>query len=157
MRKMKLCILLLGFNLTIKAQEALANGGNATGSGGTISYSIGQVAYTSIIGTSGTIAQGVQQAFEISTISELNDTTKISLQCTTYPNPTNNYLKLKLKYLNGKNLSFILCDLNGKILQNRRINELETAINLSSYISGSYLLKIIENKIKIKTFKVIKN
>lgn len=51
----------------LNAQETLSSaGGNATGSGGSISYTVGQVFYNSFSGETGSIAQGVQQPFEIS-------------------------------------------------------------------------------------------
>jgi len=39
-----------------------SSGGNATGSGGTVAYSVGQVVYTTNTGTNGSLAQGVQHA-----------------------------------------------------------------------------------------------
>lgn len=67
-KKLKLsALLLLGLGLTgLQAQESVnATGGNASGSGGSASYSVGQVVYTTNTGTNGTVAQGVQQPFEI--------------------------------------------------------------------------------------------
>jgi len=60
-------ILLLGPGLTgLQEQQAiLATGGNATGSGGTVSYTVGQAAYITQTGSGGTVTQGVQQPFEI--------------------------------------------------------------------------------------------
>ncbi len=50
----------------VRAQESIvASGGEATGTGGSSSYSIGQVSYTSNQGTGGSVEQGVQQPFEI--------------------------------------------------------------------------------------------
>ena len=47
------------------AQESVnAAGGDATGMGGTASYSVGQVVYTTIGENGTTVAQGVQQAFD---------------------------------------------------------------------------------------------
>lgn len=66
--KAKLSVLFLSaMGLTgIQAQEAIpATGNSATGSGGTMSYTVGQVAYTTQIGISGIVTQGVQQPFEI--------------------------------------------------------------------------------------------
>jgi hypothetical protein len=46
--------------LTIQAQDAIpVSGGEAAGSGDTVSYSVGQLVYTTNIG-SGTVTQGVQ-------------------------------------------------------------------------------------------------
>lgn len=56
-KKVKLCILLLsGLGLAgLQAQEAVpATGGNASGSGGTVSYSVGQIVYGKFKGISRT-------------------------------------------------------------------------------------------------------
>lgn len=42
----------------------LASGGDNSGSGGSVSYSVGQVFYTTNTGTSGSVEQGVQHPFE---------------------------------------------------------------------------------------------
>jgi hypothetical protein len=50
----------------VQAQEyTTASGGNATGSGGTVTYSVGQVVYTTQTSAAGSVAQGVQQPYEI--------------------------------------------------------------------------------------------
>ena len=75
-KKLKLsAVLLLGLGLTgLQAQESVnATGGNASGSGGSASYSVGQVVYTNNTGTSGSVAQGVQQPFEISVVTGIEE------------------------------------------------------------------------------------
>jgi len=67
-------LLWVGF---VQAQESVnASGGNAIGNGGTVAYSVGQVVYTTDTDASGTVSQGVQQAYEIFTVgikvTELN-------------------------------------------------------------------------------------
>ena len=63
-----IAVLLLVIGLTrLQAQETIpAIGGNASGSGGSVSYSVGQAVYTTNTGTNGSVPQGVQQPFEIS-------------------------------------------------------------------------------------------
>ena len=65
MKKMKtVALLLLVFGITTaQAQQAItATGGNASGSGGTIAYSVGQIVYTTYTGATGSVAQGVRRA-----------------------------------------------------------------------------------------------
>ena len=51
------------------AQQAfVAAGGDATGSGGTVSFSAGQVVYTTITSGSGSVSQGVQQVYDNSVL-----------------------------------------------------------------------------------------
>ena len=55
----------LSTSVFLAQESANVSGGEATGSGGTVSYTIGQVAYTNHTGTNGNINQGVQQPYEI--------------------------------------------------------------------------------------------
>jgi len=115
-------ILLLGLGLTgLQAQETIpATGGNATGSGGSASYSVGQVVYTTNTGTNGSVAQGVQQPFEISVVTGIEQTKGINLSVSAYPNPATDFLMLKVENYDNGNLSYQLFDMNSKLLQNKK-------------------------------------
>jgi opacity protein-like surface antigen len=140
----------------IQAQQAVVStGGNATGSGGSASYSIGQIDYVTATGTGGTATQGVQQPFEIVTLSG-QEFTEISLQMLVYPNPTSSFVNLKIDNFNLENLSYQLIDLNGREILNKKITESETQIQLENYPSAIYLLNVNQANKTIKTFKIIK-
>ena len=98
--KLKLCImLLLVLILTgLKAQEAIpSSGGNASGSGGSVNYSFGQIVYTTNTGINGSVAQGVQQPYEISVVTGVEEANGINLIWTAYPNPATDHLQLKVE------------------------------------------------------------
>ena len=159
-KKAKLCAtLLLAFGLTgLHAQEAIpATGGNASGSGGSVSYSVGQVVYTINTGTNGSAAQGVQQPFEISVVTGLEEAKGINLICSVYPNPTTYFLTLKVENYDKENLSYQLYDVSGKLLENKKLDGTETSIVMSNLVPATYFLKVTQNTIEVKTFKVIKN
>jgi hypothetical protein len=63
-----LLLMLFGCSiLLLNAQTGIpAAGGNATGTGGSVSFSVGQVFYVMNTGTTGSVLQGVQQPWEIS-------------------------------------------------------------------------------------------
>jgi Secretion system C-terminal sorting domain len=157
-KKVKLSFCFLFFlGLTgLQAQEAITvTGGNASSSGGSVSYSLGQVVYTTSSGSNGTVSQGVQQPFEISTVTGTKET-NITLQCVVYPNPTNDYIKLKIvNYKTGK-LFYQLYDINGKLLENKKAEDNETNISMENLVSGTYLLKVTDNQKEVKTFRIIK-
>ncbi len=139
----------------IEAQESIATaGGSATGTGGTVSYTIGQVVYTSSTGTNGSVTQGIQQPYEISTTLGINEVT-INLELSVYPNPTTNYLTLKVEKLNG--LSFQLYDLQGKVIESKIVNNTSTSISLEAQPVAIYFLKVTKNNKPVKIFKIIKN
>lgn len=155
-------ILLLGVGLTsLQAQQAFpASGGNASGSGGSVSYSVGQVGYTTITGTNGSVAQGVQQPYEISVLTGLEEAIGIHLALSVYPNPTIDFLTLKVdasSTLNIQSMSYQLYDFSGKLLENKKLEGAETSIKVSNLVMANYLLKVIQGNQEIKVFKIIKN
>jgi hypothetical protein len=142
----------------IQAQETItASGGNATGNGGTVSYTVGQVAYTTNKSTTGIVTQGVQQPYEILVVTGLEEANGISLEFLVYPNPTSDFLMLKIENYDLKNLSYQLFNVNGSLLQNDKIVNKETVIKTEDLPPAAYYLRIIDNQKEIKTFKIIKN
>ncbi len=157
---------------TIQAQQTIpTTGADATGTGGSVSYTIGQVVYMTNSGINGSVAEGVQQAYEISVVIGIEQAKDINLYCTVFPNPSNDLLTLKVENYDIKNLLYQLFDLSGKLLETKKITSNQTSITISNLPSGTYLLKIIQtnnslsndlsanhnSKAYIKTFKIIKN
>ena len=158
-KRLKLSALLfLGLGLTgLQAQESVnATGGDALGSGGSASYSVGQVVYTTNTGTNGSVAQGVQQAFEISVVTGLEEAKGINLSVSAYPNPTTDYLTLEVKDVELLNLHFQMYDMNGKLLQNEKITGNQTSIAMGNLVPANYFVKVIQGNKEVKTFKIIK-
>jgi hypothetical protein len=55
-RILSILLLCSFWTLVVQAQETIpASGGNATGSGGSVSYTVGQLTYNTISGTSDTV------------------------------------------------------------------------------------------------------
>jgi len=158
-KKLKLsAVLLLGLGLTgLQAQTSInATGGNASGSGGSASYSVGQVVYTTNTGTNGSVAQGVQQPFEISVVTAIEEAKGINLSVSAYPNPTTDYLTLSIKEFDISNVSYQLYDMQGKLLQNEKITGNQTSIVMSNLVPATYFVKVTESNKEVKTFKIIK-
>ena len=140
-----------------QAQEsANASGGDATGSGGTVAYSVGQVVYTTHTGSTGTVAQGVQQPYEISVVLGIENSL-IDLDITAYPNPTTHFLTLNIGNALSETLHFQLCDLGGKIIERRKITNRTETINMENLATATYLLKVSNANNEVKIFKIIKN
>ena len=159
-KRLKLsALLLLGLGLTgLQAQESVnATGGNASGSGGSASYSVGQVVYTTNTGTNGSVSQGVQQPYEISVVTGIEEAKGINLSVSAYPNPTTDYLTLSIGEFEISNLSYQLYDMNGKLLQSEKISGNQTSIVMSNLVPSSYFVKVIQGNKEVKTFKIIKN
>ena len=156
-KKVKLSFLLLGLGLAAQAQQATtATGGDASGSGGTVAYSVGQIVYTTVTGANGSIAQGVQQPYEISIVQGIEENS-IQLELTAYPNPTTNYLTLHVGKAELSTLNFQLYDISGKLIESRKIISRTETIAMANLASATYFLKVTNNNNEVKTFKIIKN
>jgi hypothetical protein len=156
-KKVKLSVLLLSLGLTAQAQQAItACGGDASGSGGIVAYSLGQIVYTTNTGTTGSVAQGVQQPYEISIVLGI-DNHSINLELTAYPNPTTNYLTLNVGTAELSTMNFHLYDIGGKLIESRKIISSSETITMENSPTTTYFLKVTNNNKEVKIFKIIKN
>jgi hypothetical protein len=175
---------LLLFYTESHAQEAiLATGKDASGSGGSVSYSVGQVTYHFNTGSEGSEAQGVQQPYEISEVQviknanipkiensfpvesssslpEIDDKEDfINLKCAAYPNPTIDLLTLSIEFIEKENIKILyqLFDLNGKLIESKKVENKNTGIDMSNLVPAIYILNVVMGNKSVKTFQIIKN
>ena len=154
--KFPLIFLLIVTLMQVKAQKAIVPvGGNATGTGGTVSYTVGQIDYNSATGTNGKSNQGVQQPHEILIVG-LDQYSESDIQLSVYPNPTLSNVTLSVKNLKITNLHYQIFDANGTLLSNEKLKEENTRISLNDLSVGTYILKITENESEFRAFKIIK-
>jgi hypothetical protein len=155
-KNLLLLAMLITGGLELCAQQAtVTSGGEATGSGGTQSFSMGQVFYSQISSSSGTLYEGIQQPYEISTAIADTDN-GIQFDLLAFPNPTRDYLNLKIEGQQSEKLVYRMIDMKGQILETGpALNG--TAINVQEYAVSTYFLLIIESDEIIKSFRIIKN
>ncbi|MFN4813476.1 MAG: T9SS type A sorting domain-containing protein [Bacteroidota bacterium] len=140
-----------------KAQESNnASGGNAIGIGGTVAYSLGQIAYTTNANASGTVSQGVQQAYEIFTVGIKE--TELNISLSVFPNPIADNLSLQISDYKNEKLLYHLFDIQGNLLSNGEVTAQQTQINTSSLPPATYFINVVnqDNK-QVQSFKIIKN
>ncbi len=121
------------------AQQAVpVSGGSLNGSGGNVVFTVGQMNYGSITDKNNvSVVKGIQQPVETDQKTNVDPSFNMAIKCSVSPNPTSDFIFLKIDDTKFKEYSFELIDLNGK-----------TLIKL---ISNSILLKyhqIIENQAK---------
>ena len=146
-------LLCISFSFMQAQQAVLTAGGDANGSGGSTSYSIGQMVYLTKTGPNTSIAEGMQQPYEIS-ISLGVDKTTIQLDMSVYPNPATSFLTLKVEEIKG--LSYQLYDEPGRIIKKEKIRENTTRINMDKLASATYFLSVQNQNGTLKIFKIIK-
>lgn len=159
MKKSKVLILSIAvislFAGKLSAQQVIAtSGGTGQSTSGTITYTLGELVIDTYSGTDKKLTQGFQQSrLIITAVQELQD---LSYSVAAFPNPTTNYLKLKLEKDFPKTLDYLLMDINGKVISSAKIENGETDISFEDYVVGTYFIKIIQGKKEVKTIKVVK-
>ncbi|MEI6766680.1 MAG: T9SS type A sorting domain-containing protein [Bacteroidota bacterium] len=142
-------------NLTAQVSTA-SSGGDATGPGGSVSYTIGQLDYVQSSGGGATVSQGVQQPYEIFS-SSVEEMKGIELSASVMPNPVEGVLTLTIDENHYQNLRWSLFDMQGRQIGNNAITSAVTTFQMGDLSSGNYFLKISDNQKEIKSFKIIKN
>lgn len=154
-KKLKFSVLLLPLSLASFAQQgSAAAGGDGSGSGGSVAYSVGQVVYTMNTGTNGSANEGVQQPYEILT-TEVKES-KYSIALTAFPNPATHSLTLQIDHYNNEEMNYQLFDAQGKLLATKSITAKQTQIDMNAYAAGAYFINVIQTNQKIQSFKIIK-
>ena len=155
--KWRFLLIMIVSAISLHAQQVISTtGSDATGSGGTINYTVGQINYTTITGEDGSVTQGVQQPFKISIVTGIKEADGIVVECLVSPNPTTDYVCLKTKNYNIEKLSYQLYDNSGKLLETKKIDNPEINISMNYLIRATYILKITESNKVVKIFKIIK-
>jgi len=152
-----LLVILIFFMIPSVAQEAIIPaGGNGSGSGGSVAFSLGQILYKNSGGESDQLLHGVQQPYEISIIIGLEKYKDIGLTLSTYPNPVSDFLNLKVESFKWEDLKFQMYNSEGKILLSDKLLNAETNIDVSQLAPGVYFLWVSMEDTPVKTFKIIK-
>jgi len=137
--------------------EVIASAGtHFTGSNAQLSWTIGEPVITTVSNGSNIITQGFHQTLlNITSVEEQNIA---GVNVTVFPNPTSDKVNINLVN-NLKDLQMDLFDMNGKLLQARKIGVAEGTVQISmmEYARANYLLRIysIDGSVN-NTYKVQK-
>lgn len=146
---------LLCFSVAHSQESTNSAGGDASGSGGTVAYSVGQIDYTSNSDASGTVSQGVQQAYEIFTLSTKE--IEINMDLSVYPNPTTDNLTLQINDYNNEKWSYEFYDMQGKLVNSGQIIQEQTQVNTANLPAATYFIHVVnQEKKKVQSFKIVK-
>lgn len=153
-----LCILaLVGFPLSglFAQQSILVASSNDSSASGSVSWSVGLVAFSAVTGTTGSLLEGVQQPYEIYIVDGIGENEK-GPQCALYPNPATEQITLRFLESNLKDYTVQLFNMQGTLLKNLKADSREITIPLGDVAPSSLFLVIFENAKPVKNFKIIK-
>ncbi|MDA0309344.1 MAG: T9SS type A sorting domain-containing protein [Bacteroidetes bacterium] len=118
-------------------REMVAAGGDAQGGSGSVSWSIGQIAYVNITGQSGYSAEGVQQPAEFF-LSGVN--AEFLPQLNVFPNPSSGQIQIDgLQFEQGP-IPFQIFNAAGQLISEGRIQSGLPEISVQHLPAGVYTL-----------------
>ncbi|MCC4920169.1 T9SS type A sorting domain-containing protein [Flavobacterium chungbukense] len=140
-------------------ETIITSGNNATGTSGTVAYSIGQVFYTYMgVDAVYSVAQGIQQQVKDESLDIPDVEEPAKAEMFVYPNPTSDFVNISLNgiELEGQR-SYRLYDIQARLLKQNTIYQTDTQVSLNNLSPSIYILVVyVDNKI-LKSFKIIKN
>ncbi|MCB0785424.1 MAG: hypothetical protein KDC02_14610 [Flavobacteriales bacterium] len=154
MLRIPTCLAFLVLSCSVAAQaDVLPAGGEASGPGGTVSCSVGQVAAGAYTGPGGTVQEGVQQPYvDLSTSTPEGG----PLQARLWPNPANEFLQLELTALPGPDLEYQLFDEAGRQLLSGPVNGPRTTLPIDRLATGAHLMVLLEHGTVVGSIPFIK-
>lgn len=140
----------------LQAQEVISSGGaHFTGSGVSLSWTIGEPVIATFTNGGYTLTQGFHQT-RLGTTS-IDEIPVPGLILSVYPNPFSYLLHLSVDEGDFSKLQYSLLDIQGKVIVSEKINSDLTNIQMQTFAAGNYLLQVRKKSGElVKSFKVIK-
>jgi hypothetical protein len=129
-------------------------GGDASGSGGSVAFSVGQIDYKHFNSSGGSASLGVQQPYSIEETNSLSESGEL-ISVTIGPNPGSDWLSILTE--SDKNYRFYITDSNGKIVLEEHILQGSHQVSMNHWATGMYFLHISDDQKPVKQIKIIKH
>ena len=136
-------------------QVILATGSDAVGDNGSVTWSVGQTAFSSMVNSDLSILEGIQQPFEFQYNTGIDDP-RISVKYQAFPNPTDGIIILCIDYATLEGFRYELRDMQSKVLAAECIQQKETSITVEKSSSSVSLLTIFLDNRPVQTIRIIK-
>jgi hypothetical protein len=141
--------------LLSSAQSAVVPlGGDATGPGGSVSFTLGQLADEHPASAAGNVQEGVQQPYvDGSTlITERRGIIDVNVS----PTVTADQVTVQLPNMMGHRWSVTVFDVHGCVVVQRSLKDTRTDLSLAHLASGVYQMLIQEDVRAVRTFTIIR-
>ena len=147
-------IAFLGATAQTASLELVSSAGNSfSNTSYQLDWSIGECVSSTHSAGDYVITQGLHQSSYVVTLVE---DLRADIQMSVYPNPTTDFVSLKVESSKIEGMQYTITDFSGRVLQTENFAEVIEQINFSNYAAGTYFISVVENNQLIKSFKIIK-
>jgi hypothetical protein len=140
-------------NSLFSQQVISTQGRSLTGEGGSISFTIGETLTGTKVTDDGIITQGFHQTRL--TVTAIDGPAVEPLDVNVWPNPSKEIVYVLIDYYDPDQISFVLYDVQGRILSRLAGSSNLTEIKLPGGTPGIYFLKITMGNKNIGTYRII--
>jgi len=146
---------LVGVNAQTASSQLVSSSGNSFSNASyQLDWSIGECLTATYTTGAYVLTQGFyQSSYTITSVENLWS----DIEITVYPNPTTDFINLKVKGSKAKSMQYTTTDFLGKILQTSNIAGDIEQIDFSNYATGIYFISVSQNKQLIRSFRIIKS
>jgi len=137
-------------------QTVLPAGGDATGSSGSVSWSLGQVDYTANNSSGGTVSQGVQQPIEFLILATA-EKDPVTRSISAMPNPASDGITVQLSTPPTSAATYRLVDLHGQEVATGRFTGTSAYVPLAGLAAATYLIHVVQGGSETSVLRVIKH
>ncbi len=142
------CILFMitGINAQVILTPSVISSGGGYGENGniSISWTLGELAVTTLKGESMLLTQGFQQPFDIGDGIRKDE---VSWDISVYPNPVKDELRIRFNIENAGDFLLEIQDVAGRLIRQEQRKQISTGdiviLNTSTCADGIYFLKIL--------------
>lgn len=122
-------------------------GGYAVGDNISISWTLGELAVSTLSSTDLILTQGFQQPFEIDTINVGIHKNELNWGISVYPNPVGDELRIRFDIDATGDYLIEIQDVTGRLVSQQQYKNLDpgdiVVLNTSTYLNGVYFLKVL--------------
>ncbi len=146
---------LLGANAQTASPELVSSSGDSfNNTSYQLDWSIGECITATHSGGDYVITQGLHQGnYVVTSVEDL----RLDISMSVYPNPTTDFISLKVESSKVEDLQYTITDFSGRVLQTEDLAGDIEQLNFTNYAIGTYFISVMGNNQLIKSFKIIKN
>ena len=146
---------LIGANAQTASPELVSSSGDSfNNTSYQLDWSIGECITGTHSAGDYVITQGLHQGnYVVTSVEDLRSDISMSV----YPNPTSDFISLKVESSKVEGLQYTISDFSGRVLQTENFAGYLEQLNFSNYANGIYFLTVNQESKLIKSFKIIKN
>lgn len=139
---------------TVMPQVVSSSGGSGQNAQGSLDWTIGEAVTATVTDGTSTLTQGFQQPTLVIATSQ-NENNDV-MHLLVYPNPTADYVTLKLDPSGTQQINYKVYDSAGKLVNEGKATSNQSNISFQNMASGQYTISLTDNQLKTQHISIIK-